>query len=105
MIPAIDRWGPFADRIEPGERIARIRCLTAIAHLSCGPRAAELIETLKESESNPDVLPNALGILNGLASLDRRRILASYAVLNKVAQLAPPGGRQFRSHCSAEDHS
>lgn len=97
MIPAVDRWGPFADRIEPGERVARLRCLTAIAHLSCGPRAAELIGSLRQAEGNPDVLPTALGILNGLASLDRRRILASYAVLS-----APP--RQPRSHSSPEDH-
>ncbi|SFM99659.1 hypothetical protein [Methylobacterium pseudosasicola] len=97
MIPAVDRWGPFADRIEPGERIARLRCLTAIAHLSCGPRAAELVGSLKEAESNPDVLPGALAVLNGLASLDRRRILASYAALNAPA-------RQPRGPLSPEDH-
>ena len=45
MIPTADSWGPFAPTIEPGERIARLRCLTAIAHLSCGPRSIELVET------------------------------------------------------------
>lgn len=81
MIPAADQWGPFASNIESGERIARLRCLTAIAHLSCGPRSVELVALLKTAEADVAGLPDALAELNRLAPLDRRRIWASYAAL------------------------
>lgn len=81
MIPTADSWGPFALNIEPGERIARLRCLTAVAHLSCGPRSVDLVASLRAAEADVAVLPDALAALNRLAPLDRRRIWASYAAL------------------------
>ncbi|MCJ2092209.1 hypothetical protein MKK67_06820 [Methylobacterium sp. J-072] len=83
MIPAVDRWGPFADRIEPGERIARARTLRAIAHITCGPRGVELVALLRVAEADEAALSDALAALNRLASLDRRKVLTTYAVLNR----------------------
>lgn len=98
MIPAVDRWGPFADRIEPCERIARIRVLAAIAHLSCGPRSVELVALLQTSEADAAALPVALAALNRLAPLDKRRIWAAYA--NLTAPTRPP-----RCISNAEDRA
>jgi hypothetical protein len=98
MIPAADSWGPFASHIEPGERIARLRCLMAIAHLSCGPRSVELVYRLRTAEADAAALPKALAALNRLAPLDRRRIWASYAALT-----APTRPRSCAS--SLEDHA
>ncbi|WP_267355235.1 MULTISPECIES: hypothetical protein [unclassified Methylobacterium] len=96
MIPAADTWGPFASNIEPGERIARLRCLRAIAHLSCGPRGVELVASLQASEVDSGALPEALAALNRLAPLDQRRIWAAYANLT-----APT--RRSRGDKNAED--
>lgn len=81
MIAPGDAWGPFRPDIEPGERIARLRCLMAIAHLCCGPRGAELVSLLQAAEADADALPDALTALDRLAALDRRKILGTYAAL------------------------
>ena len=98
MIPKGDTWGPFALNIEPGERIARLRCLTAIAHLSCGPRSVEIVASLRAAEADLAVLPEALAALNRLTPLDRRRIWASYAALT-----APT--RPLRCTSNSESHA
>jgi hypothetical protein len=95
MIPVADAWGPFATNIEPSERVARLRCLTAIAHLSCGPRSIELVISLRAAETDAATLPDALAALNRLAPLDRRRIWCAYASL-----IAPT--RRLRSNENAE---
>lgn len=98
MIPAGDAWGPFSPNIEPGERIARLRCLTAIAHLSCGPRSVELVASLRAAEEDAGALLNALTALNRLAPLDRRRIWASYAALTAPTQrLSPSSSTEDRT--------
>lgn len=83
MIAPADAWGPFAADIDPAERRARCRCLRAIVHLSTGRRGDELAEHLRRSEQDLDALPLAAAALNRLAGLDRRHVLASYAVLNR----------------------
>lgn len=93
MIAPADAWGPFASNIEPGERIARLRCLRAIAHLCCGPRGAELVSLLQAAEADAEALPDALAALDRLASLDRRRILASYAALTAPTRLQQEASR------------
>lgn len=95
MIAPVDRWGPFADRIEPSERVARCRALAAISHLCCGPRGAELVALLRLAEIDPGALGEALATLNRLASLDRRRILGTYAVL--TAPTRPTSKRGHRN--------
>lgn len=78
-----DRWGPFADDIDPAERLARLRSLRAIAHLCLGPRGAAVVDALHRSERDPDHLPAALRTLDALAPLDRRQVLASFARLHR----------------------
>lgn len=84
-IPSLDRWGPFASGLDPCERRARLRSLRAIARLHIGPRGAALDAALNAAESDEDQLPKALTALDRLASLDRRRVLASYAAFTAPA--------------------
>ncbi|GJE13384.1 hypothetical protein FOHLNKBM_4447 [Methylobacterium longum] len=86
MIPVGPQYGLWAANLHPGERIARLRCLTAIAHLSCGPRGAELVALLRATEADEAAVPGALAALNRLAPLDRRRIVPTYAVLTGPVQ-------------------
>ncbi|SOR30302.1 conserved protein of unknown function [Methylorubrum extorquens] len=83
LIPSADRWGPFAEGLDPAERCARLRTLRSIVHLLIGPRAGQLRALLKEAESDAAVLPAALKALDALAPLDRRRVLASYAAIER----------------------
>lgn len=85
MIPACDQWGPFAPGLEAAEFRARLRALRAIAHLCLGPRGEHLTETLRLSEHDADRLPAALAAIDALASLDRRRVLATFARLHRPA--------------------
>lgn len=85
MIPASDRWGPFADGIDATERTARLRGLRATARLLAGPRAASLCRLLHAAEVDPTALEPASRALNALPVSDRRRIWASYAALDRAA--------------------
>jgi len=85
MIAPADRWGPFADSIEPGERLARLRTLRAITHLQLGRRGEHLASLLRRAEADPDALAPAVSALNRLAALDRRHVLASFASLHRPA--------------------
>lgn len=85
MIPAADRWGPFRDDLDHGERKARLRCLRAVVHLSTGPRGQALADLLLRAEQDDDLLPPALSALASLDPLDKRRVWASYATLNRPA--------------------
>ncbi|MCJ2068387.1 hypothetical protein MKK75_06110 [Methylobacterium sp. J-030] len=85
MIPAAEAWGPFRPDLDPAERIARLRCLRAVVHLSTGPRGQALTDLLRRAEQDPALLPPALAALSGLDPLDKRRVWASYAALNRPA--------------------
>lgn len=76
-----DAWGPFSPGLDPCEQRARIRALRAISRLCLGPRGDDLDRTLRRAEDDPGVLEWAVILLNGLASLDRRRVWSSYAGL------------------------
>ncbi|MCJ2048525.1 hypothetical protein [Methylobacterium sp. J-070] len=80
-IPTADQWGPFRCGLEQGERRARLRMLAALVHVLTGPRGARLVGLLQAAETEPRVLVEALGDLNRMAPLDKRRIWASYAEL------------------------
>lgn len=82
-IAPADRWGPFAEGIDPAERLARLRSLRAIAHLCLGPRGDAFVGALHQSERDPDHMPAALRALDALAPLDRRQVLASFARLHR----------------------
>lgn len=85
MISPGDRWGPFADGLDPAEQRARLRSLRALARVFCGPRALTVCRLLAEAETNPDALGRACIELNRLAPLDRRNVLGSYARLSASA--------------------
>ena len=85
MIPAGEQWGPFAPGLDAAERVARLRCLRAISHLSCGPRGERLVTALRLAESGACNLEIIVAELNALAPIDRRRVWASYAAINRPA--------------------
>jgi hypothetical protein len=83
MIPAADAWGPFRADIDAAERKARLRCLRAVVHLSTGPRGQALADLLRRAEQDLALLVPALAALSNLDPLDKRRVWASYATLNR----------------------
>lgn len=78
-------FGPWAAGLDPAERLARLRSLRAITRAYLGPRGAQLADCLLRAETNEAALVPALDALDQLASLDRRRVLASYAALSRPA--------------------
>ncbi|MCJ2030912.1 hypothetical protein MKK50_16200 [Methylobacterium sp. J-043] len=84
MIAPGDAWGPFAADLEPGERLARLRALRAIVRLLCGLRGAAAAAALLAAEARPDADPAACAAVMALEPIDRRRVLASYAGLNRM---------------------
>lgn len=85
MIPAFDRWGPFAVGLDPAEQRARLRALRQTARLLAGPRAAALCRLLAQAETDSAALEPACRALDALAATDRRQILASYAAFARAA--------------------
>lgn len=85
MIPARDRWGPFAEGLDHAEQRARLRSLRALARVHCGPRASDLCRLLDRAERDPTALEPAANALNRLPAIDRRHVLASYARLIQPA--------------------
>lgn len=85
MIARCDQFGPWRPDITDAERLARLRSLRAIAHLTLGPRGEAFADALRLSERDPDHLPAALRALDALAPLDRRQVLASFARLHQLA--------------------
>ncbi|AWB26203.1 hypothetical protein DA075_35635 (plasmid) [Methylobacterium currus] len=84
MIAPCDQFGPWRPDITDAERLARLRSLRAIAHLTLGPRGEAFAVALRLSERDPDQLPVALRALDALAPLDRRQVLASFASLHRT---------------------
>lgn len=84
-IPAADRFGPWSDRIDVTERVARLRAMRAIVRLSTGPRGERLAVLLHRAERDASALAPALDALNALAALDRRSVLGSFAALHRPA--------------------
>lgn len=80
-----DRWGPFAENLDAGERLARLRALRQTARLLTGPRAADLCRLLALAETDPAALEPACLALNVMAANDRRQIWAAYAALARSA--------------------
>lgn len=89
LAPA-QRFGPWALDLEPGERLARLRSLRAIVRLMTGPRGAALADLLLTAETDDSALVPAATALDGLAPIDMRRVLASYAGLTRPL---PPARR------------
>ena len=79
-----DRFGPWADGLSHAERIARLRCLRAIVHMTCGSRGEAFSTCLQQAESDPAALVASVDELARLEPLDRRRVLATYAALHRT---------------------
>jgi len=84
-VASLDQWGPFVPDLRPGERVARLRCLRAVVHLTCGPRGDDLVDKLRRAEMLIVAPETVLATLARLDPLDRRRVLASYAAINRPA--------------------
>lgn len=73
------QFGPWATGLDVAELRARLRSLRAIARILAGRRATAMNALLLQAETDPAALVPAADALDGLAPLDRRRILAAYA--------------------------
>ncbi|KMO33865.1 hypothetical protein [Methylobacterium aquaticum] len=78
-----DKFGPWADGLSTAERRARLRCLRAIVHLVCGTHGADLAATLEQAEYDAEALRRSVDELGRLASLDRRKVLMTFAMLHR----------------------
>jgi len=65
-------------RLPEAERRARCRAMQACVRLLAGPPGKELIDALRQAEGDPAALPLCDGALDALATVPRRRILASF---------------------------
>lgn len=78
MIPTSWQFGPFARGLDPAERTRRLWTMRAVVLMHCGPRGDVAARALELAEHNDAATELAIGALDRLASLDRRRVLASY---------------------------
>lgn len=83
MIPTSWQFGPFARGLAPVERVARLRSMRTVVQLHCGPRGQAAARALSIAETSEDAAGLAIGALERLDPLDRRRVLASY---QRIAQ-------------------
>jgi hypothetical protein len=77
--------GPFNPTISDCERRARLRSLHAISRLYLGQRGEALGQLLHCAETDATLLGRAAVKVDRLASLDRRKVLASYAGLSRFS--------------------
>jgi hypothetical protein len=77
-------WGPFAPNLEPGERMARLRAVRALAGVFCH-RCPEFAAALLAAERDPTALGGAEAVFERIVpTLNRRKLLASYADLARA---------------------
>lgn len=81
-----DEWGPFDPAIDDCERRARLRSLRAIARMHLGPRGDVLDRALRCAETGAVSTEALHDVLTRLPSLDRRKVLASYAALTRPTE-------------------
>jgi hypothetical protein len=78
-------WGPFVSNLEPAERLARLRSLRALAGVFCH-RHPELAVALRAAERDLAALEAAALALEQVPTVNRRRLLASYADLERASR-------------------
>ncbi|MGY2053203.1 hypothetical protein [Methylobacterium sp. JK268] len=78
------QWGPWRSGLDPAELRARLRSLRTAAHLLLGARGTALCALLRGAEHDPDDLERAALVLEGLARLDFRRVVGTYAALHRA---------------------
>jgi hypothetical protein len=82
--------------IDAGERLARLRCLQALARVLGGPAAEQLVAALRQAETDAAALPAADAQLDAMPTIPRRRILSSFA----ATLPAPVSSQETRSSVS-----
>ena len=70
-------FGPWEGHLDPGERVARLRALRALACIYA--RYPDFIIALAKAENDPAELDRAGQLLDRLPALGRRRLLSVYA--------------------------
>lgn len=78
MIPTTWQFGPFASGLGQTERTARLRAMRTIVQLHLGDRGRIAARALHLAEADPESAGLAVGALERLPSLDRRRVLSAY---------------------------
>lgn len=89
--PVEPGFGPWAGALDPVERVARLRCMRALAAVHVG-FDHELTRALAEGERSRAAATRALVVLEALPALPRRRILASFALLHRPQAGNETGG-------------
>jgi hypothetical protein len=79
-----DSFGPWAEGLDPAERLARYRSLRALCQIFAGPHHP-LVVALARAEADPsdEAARLAWEALMTLPTIRRRRILASLATLTR----------------------
>ncbi len=96
-------WGPFRAGIDPVEQKAQFRSLRMAVRLLCGVRGADAAHQLllAEVDPHPEVLAVAAQAFDGLASIDRRKVLSAFQATLPPAnrlQLHGPIGEESLRH-------
>ena len=78
-------FGPWSNSITDAERVARLRCLRALA-TAYGAR--DLVAALLQAERDPGALEQALSVLDRVPALRKRRLLSLYNVVAEQGRLA-----------------
>jgi hypothetical protein len=73
-------FGPWSPRVDPVERIAQFRSLAALAAVLVGS-AHPLVAELRAAETDRDAAERALKLLDGMPSLTRRRLIATFGAI------------------------
>jgi hypothetical protein len=76
-------FGPWSEGLAEAERHAQLRELRALVFVLCGP-GHPLVGALRDAVSDPDAATTALGQMEELAPLPRRRLLSTRAALARV---------------------
>jgi hypothetical protein len=75
-------FGPWRENLAEPARAARLRELRALIFLFCGPDYP-LVVALRDAEADHAAAEPALAQLDALRPLRRRRVLATYAELQR----------------------
>jgi hypothetical protein len=95
-------FGPWSPGIDPVERVAQLRSLAALAAVFTGS-LHPLVTELRAAETNHAAAGRALALLDGLPSLTRRRLLATFSTITfrSVPPKLPPDVPQPRKRRQA----
>jgi hypothetical protein len=73
-----DNWGPWAENLSTGERLARVRSLRALCHARWGIEHPLTIALFRAESLSEARLDAALTVLNAVPSRDQRNLLSLF---------------------------